>query len=494
MSALEHLLDHLRGIGALASAAGILGWDREVMMPRAGAARRAEELGALEDVLHARRAGAELGDLIAEAEAEAPEDADATARAQIRLARRMHIRARALPAGLSARIARLTSQAQGIWAEARAADDPAPFLPVLGEIVTLKREEASALAAALDRAPYDALLDDFEPEARADDIAALFEGLRGPLSALLADAGARPAPPLSGHFPPKAQRALARELAGRFGYDLSRGRLDISTHPFTSGGGADVRLTTRIDEADPLNCLYSTLHEAGHGAYEQHVDPALALTPAGTGASMGVHESQSRLFENQLGRAPAFTRWLHARMVEAFGTSGAADADAFTRAVNRVGAGFIRTEADEISYNLHIFLRFDLERALIGGDLAADDLEEAWNARMAQDFGLSVPRPALGFLQDIHWSVGLFGYFPTYALGNVYAGCLHAALRAQIPDLDDHLAGGDPSPATAWLAERVQRHGATRQPRALIEEAAGAPVGPAPLLDYLEAKFAGADG
>jgi len=492
MSALDRLLAHLRETGALASAAGVLGWDREVMMPAAGADRRAEELGALEGVLHDRRAGAELGDLIADAEAEAPEDAKA--RAQIRLARRMHVRARALPAGLSARIARVTSRAQGIWAGARAEEDPATFLPVLAEIVTLKREEAGALAAALDRPPYDALLDDFEPEARAGEIAALFDALRAPLSELLARAGAQPAPALSGHFPAEAQRALARELAGRFGYDLSRGRLDISTHPFTSGGGTDVRLTTRVDEADPLNCLYSTLHEAGHGAYEQHVVADLALTPAGTGASMGVHESQSRLFENQLGRAPAFARWLHGRMVEAFGSSGAADAGAFARAVNRAGAGLIRTEADEISYNLHIFLRFDLERALIDGELAAGDIEEAWNARMGRDFGLTVPRPSLGFLQDIHWSVGLFGYFPTYALGNVYAGCLHAALRADLPDLDTHLARGDPSPATGWLADRVQRHGAINAPRALIEEATGAPISAVPLLLYLEAKFGGGAG
>ena len=492
MSAQDRLLDHLREIGALESAAGLIGWDREVMMPRAGADRRAEEAGALEAVLHERRAGARLGDLIADAEADGP--ADDTARAQIRLARRMHTRARALPEGLSARIARVTSRAMGLWAEARAGDDPARFLPALEEIITLKREEAGALSAALDRPPYDALLDDFEPEARAGDIAALFDGLRGPLSDLLARVGDGHAPRLSGHFPAEAQRALARELAENFGYDAARGRLDVSTHPFTSGGGTDVRITTRLDESDPLNCLYSTLHEAGHGVYEQTVDPALALTPAGTGASMGVHESQSRIFENQLGRAPAFTRWLHGRMVEVFATSGAEDAEAFTRAVNRVAPGFIRTEADEVSYNLHIFLRFDLERALIGGVLAVRDLEEAWNARMAQDFALSVPRPALGFLQDIHWSVGLFGYFPTYALGNVYAGCLHAALRADLPDLDASLARGDPSPATGWLAERVQRHGAVTPPRPLIERATGTPVAPEPLLGYLEAKFGGAKG
>ena len=282
--------------------------------------------------------------------------------------------------------------------------------------------------------------------------------------------------------------AVSRDLATAFGYDWTRGRLDLAVHPFSSGSGSDVRITTRVVEADPFNCLYSTIHEVGHACYEQGIDPTYALTPIGAGASMGVHESQSRIYENQLGRSRSFCGWLFERMGERFDT-GSRDAKAFYGTVNRVRAGFIRTEADEVQYNLHIMLRFDLERALVSGDLAVGDLEAAWNDRFLADFGYPVDRPANGMLQDVHWSVGLFGYFPTYTLGNLYAGCLHQALRAAVPGLDAELARGETGAATAWLRHEVQRHGGLRGPRATIEEACGFAPHEGPLLDYLEAKF-----
>jgi len=318
----------------------------------------------------------------------------------------------------------------------------------------------------------------------------MFQEMRPGLVALrrrALEAGDRPA--VSGHFPQAAQMALARELARRFGYDWTRGRLDVAVHPFSSGSGDDVRITTRTDARDPFNCLYSTIHETGHAAYEQGIDPALRLTPAGQGVSMGVHESQSRLFENQLGRSAAFCHWLYGEMRSAFGPLGVESAEAFHAAVNRVHRGYIRTEADEVQYNLHIMLRFDLERALVAGDLVVDDLEAAWNDRFAADFGYPVDRAANGVLQDVHWSVGLFGYFPTYALGNVYAGWLHRALRAAVPDLDAHLERGDPGPAIAWLREHVQRHGGLYEPRELITRACGRAPSAAPLMAYLEEKF-----
>jgi carboxypeptidase Taq len=283
---------------------------------------------------------------------------------------------------------------------------------------------------------------------------------------------------------------LAAELAEAFGYDWARGRLDLAVHPFSSGSGTDVRITTRVVEGEPFNCIYSTIHETGHACYEQGVDPAYLLTPLGQGVSMGVHESQSRIYENQLGRSRAFTGWLHGRMTEVFGPLTVRDADAFHAAVNRVQPGFIRTEADEVHYNLHVMLRFDLERALIGGGLEVADLEAAWNDRFRRDFGVAVDRPSHGMLQDVHWSVGLFGYFPTYTLGNLYAGCLHKALRAAVPDLDTHLSRGDTGPATAWLRAEVQQHGARYEPREVIARACGFAPTEAPLLDYLEAKFA----
>ncbi|AHM05029.1 Thermostable carboxypeptidase 1 [Roseibacterium elongatum DSM 19469] len=409
--------------------------------------------------------------------------------AHLRLIRRGHERAVKVPADLATALARTTSLAQGIWARARAADDVAGFLPTLEGVVNLRRQEAAALAG--DGPLYDALLEDYEPGTSAADIAGLFDRMRPRLVALRERVLGAGHPPkgLSGAFGEAGQLALAQEVAEAFGYDMLHGRIDQAVHPFSSGSGKDVRITTRVDEAEPLGCLYSTIHEVGHATYEQNIDDAYLLSALGQGVSMGVHESQSRIYENQLGRSTAFTGWLFNRMRAHFDEIGLPDEAAFHAAVNRVSAGFIRTEADEVHYNLHIMLRFDLERALIAGDLAVADLEAAWNDRFESDFGVRVDRPSHGMLQDVHWSVGLFGYFPTYALGNVYAGCLHEAMRRDIPALDEHLAEGDPSPATAWLRERLQRHGGLRTPRETIMEATGAEISEAPLLDYLDAKF-----
>ena len=265
--------------------------------------------------------------------------------------------------------------------------------------------------------------------------------------------------------------------------------MDLAVHPFSSGSGQDVRITTRVVETEPFNCFYSTIHEVGHACYEQGIDPDYRLTPLGTGVSMGVHESQSRIYENQLGRSRAFTGWMFGQMTERFDAFTPTDADAFYAAVNRVQSGYVRTEADEVHYNLHIMMRFDLERALIRGDLAVADLESAWNDRFAADFGVVVDKPSHGMLQDVHWSVGLFGYFPTYSLGNVYAGCLNKAMRQAVPDLDAQLAQGVTSQATDWLREHLQRHGGLHSPRETVAQACGFEPDEGPLLDYLEAKF-----
>ncbi|ARC88383.1 carboxypeptidase M32 [Rhodovulum sp. MB263] len=486
MTAFDELMSFQRETEALGQVAMRLGWDQETVMPRGAAQQRAEEMGALETVLHRRRSDPRLGDWLGAIDDDL---LDETGRAQMRHIRRSHARATRLPETLSAEIARVTSRAQGIWAEARAADDATHFLPTLREVVRLKREEAAALAMGGDL--YDALLDDYEPGATAAGLAAMFDRMRPRLVGLrerIMGSGRTPAP-LAGHFPEAGQMALSREVATHFGYDWRHGRLDFSVHPFTSGSGTDVRITTRVDEAEPLGALYSTLHETGHGVYEQGIDPAYGLTPLGAGVSMGVHESQSRIFENQLGRSRAFCGWLHGRMTEVFGFAGAADAEAFYAAVNRVHSGHIRTESDEVHYNLHIMLRFDLERELIAGRLEVEDLEEAWNTRFEADFGVAVERPSQGLLQDVHWSVGLFGYFPTYTLGNVYAGCLYQALRAAVPSLDADLARGHAEPATAWLKAEVQRHGGLYEPAETIRRACGFAPSEAPLLDYLDAKF-----
>jgi len=290
-------------------------------------------------------------------------------------------------------------------------------------------------------------------------------------------------------FDEDVQVRLSREIAGTFGYDFSRGRIDRSVHPFSSGSGMDVRITIRSDPRDPFNSIYSTIHETGHGAYEQGVAERYLLTPIGQGASMGVHESQSRIYENQIGRSRAFTKYLFGRMLDMFGDFGVADAEAFYGTVNRVAPGYIRTEADELHYNLHIMMRFDLERDLVSGALEVSELPEAWNSRFQADFGISVDCPSNGVLQDIHWAAGLFGYFPTYTLGNVYAGCLYGVMRRELPGLDRQLSNGDTAPATGWLRENLQRHGRLRGPVETVARTCGFTPTVEPLLDYLKDKF-----
>ena len=485
MTAFDELMDFARQTQALSQVAGRLGWDQETVMPVGAGPQRGEEMAAMESVLHARRMDQRVGEWL---EAIDGEVLDPVGRANLREIRRSFDRARKVPNKLAARIARVTSEAQGKWAAARAENDFAAFAPVLEEVVTLKREEGAALAQGGEI--YDALLDDYEPGMTAARLEKIFGDMRPVLVDLRAAVLDKPAPRgLDGHFDDAAQMKLSREIAVRFGYDTRHGRIDKAVHPFSSGSGLDVRITTRTNPEDPFNCLYSTIHEVGHASYEQGIDRDYLLTPLGQGVSMGVHESQSRIYENQLGRSRAFTAWLFGRMRDEFGDLGVADAEAFYAAVNRVHRGYIRTEADEVQYNLHIMLRFDLERALMEDRLQATDLEEAWNARFEKDFGYAVDKPSNGVLQDVHWSVGLFGYFPTYALGNVYAGCLHEALREAVPNLDDDLARGETGAATAWLRENLQRHGSLYEPAEVIEKASGHVPNEAPLLAYLKDKF-----
>ena len=482
-TAFRDLMAFQRQTEALAGVAWRLGWDQETMMPRGASEQRGEEMAAMEGVLHARRTDPRIADWLA-----AADPGDEAGLAALRLIRRSFDRATRVPSDLAQEIARLTSVAQGIWAGARAAEAVADFLPTLAQVIALKRQEAECLAQGGDL--YDALIDDHEPGANAATLAAMFDRMRPRLVALRAAVLAKPVPQaVAGHFAQDRQLALAREVATAYGYDWNRGRLDLAVHPFSSGGGNDSRITTRVVESDPFNCIYSTIHEVGHSSYELNIAQHYLLTPLGGGASMGVHESQSRIYENQIGRGRGLTGWLFGQMQTTFGDFGMASAAEFYRAVNRVQPGFIRTEADEVHYNLHIMMRFDLERAFMRGDLAVKDIEAAWNDRFKADFGVAVDRPRNGMLQDVHWSVGLYGYFPTYTLGNVYAGCLYRALVAAVPDLEAQLERGETAAAVGWLRENLQRHGGLRGPRETIAAACGFEPDEGPLLDYLEAKF-----
>ncbi len=483
MTAYNDLMSFDKTTQALSQVAGRLGWDQETMMPAGAVAQRAEEHGAMASVLHGRRTDPRIGAWL-----EAAEPTDEVEAANLRHISRDYARNAKVPERLAVALASTTSRAHRIWADAREAEDVAAFLPILKEVIALRQEEAAAIADGA--RPYDALLQDYEPGTTEAEIAAMFDALRPGLVALRAAVLDKPAAPsLDQVFDEAGQLALSTKLAQAFGYDMSTGRIDKAVHPFSSGSGLDVRITTRTSPRDPFNCFYSTIHEVGHAAYEQGIDRAYLLTPLGRGVSMGVHESQSRIYENQLGRSRAFTGWLYGQMRDTFGDFGIADEAAFYACVNRVTDGFIRTEADEVQYNLHVMLRFDLERALMAGDLLPDDLEGAWNDRFAADFGYAVDRPSNGVLQDVHWSEGLFGYFPTYSLGNVYAGCLHVALRDAVPGLDADLARGDTKAATGWLRENLQRHGGLYEPKDIITRAAGRAPDVGPLLSYLEAKF-----
>ncbi|PID37527.1 MAG: carboxypeptidase M32 [Rhodobacterales bacterium] len=486
MSTYDELMRFVRQTRALEEVAGRLGWDQETQMPTGAAPQRGEEAEAMAGVLHARHTDPKLGEWLAAIDAA---ELDAVGQANLREIRRDYTRAAKVPADLAGEIARVTSEAQGKWAQARSANDFNAFAPVLEQVSGLIRQRAEAISDGADL--YDTLLDEYEPGASGAQIQALFDSMRPRLVALKDAALDAENPPaaLTGSFDEDAQMALAAKLAQRFGYDMNHGHISKAVHPFCSGSGLDVRVTTRTAAADPFNCLYSTVHEVGHACYEQHISRDHLLTPLGRGASMGVHESQSRIFENQMARSRAFTGWLFDEMQTAFGPLSTPDADAFYGAANRLHRGYIRTEADEVQYNLHVMLRFDLERALIGGKIAARDMEEAWNAKFEADFGYPVDQPSNGVLQDVHWSVGLFGYFPTYALGNVYAGCLWAAINRDVPEVEAELAKGNPTPATRWLAQNLQQYGGLYRPTDLIEKATGAAPKAEPLLDYLEAKF-----
>lgn len=481
---LNLLLDHLKHTAALSQVSGILSWDQEAIMPVKGAVQRAEQAGALASVIHARNGDPHIPEWIAAIDQDSLSAFD---RRNIAEAQRGYDKATRIPARLAEESARSASQGQRIWAAARAEQNFSAFAPALKRNIDLKREEAKCLSAPGSDL-YDCLLDDYEPGARACELQPLLESLRPGLVALREKIAGKPMPKaLTGNFRAADQLMLARQIAVQLGYDLEAGRIDTVVHPFCSGTGGDVRITTRTDEEDPLNCLYSTVHEVGHALYAQGITDE--FMPAADYCSMGVHESQSRFWENQIGRSRPFADWLFPAMEKAFGTMSLNGPDQLYAAVNRVETGFIRTEADEVHYNLHILLRFELERELIAGTLEVDDLEEAWNTRFERDFGLAVPDASLGVLQDVHWSIGLFGYFPTYSLGNIYSACLDKAMRADLPGRDDMVRSAQTAPVLDWLRERIHHKGRVLSAPQLIEQATGEAPTAAPLIDYLEAKF-----
>ncbi|MCS6930855.1 MAG: carboxypeptidase M32 [Acetobacteraceae bacterium] len=490
MTALARLSARFSRIAALEEAAGMLHWDAAAMMPEGGAAARAEQLATLAGLSHELLIAPEVAADLAAAEAEGEWQA-----ANLRLMRRAHARAACLPTALVERSARANSACEKLWRRAKAAADFALVAPALSEVLACQREIAARLSDALGLSPYDSLMDGHQPGVTAAEVEPVFAAyeafLREALPRAEAIQAAKPAPiPLPGPFPAAAQRALCRSLAERVGLEPAHFRLDESLHPFCGGTPTDVRITTFYDEADVAKALLGVLHESGHALYERGLPAAWARQPVGQAAGMAVHESQSLIIEMQACRSDAFLSWLGPRLHEAFGGDPAPYApENLARVWRRVGRGFIRVDADELTYPAHVILRFRLERALIAGELEVPELPAAWNEGMRGLLGITPPDDAKGCLQDIHWHDGAFGYFPSYTLGAMAAAQLMAAARAVTAGLDEALARGDLSPLVGWLRAKVHAQGARLGFQDLLREATGKPLDPADFMAHLTRRY-----
>jgi carboxypeptidase Taq len=492
--AYEELIARAREDALLASCANLLEWDQETYMPSGGVGGRSDQLAFLAGQLHARATDPRVGELLAATEG-SPLTTDplSPAAVNIREIRRTYDRETRVPRALAESLARTTALAQQEWAAARADNDFARFRPWLDQIIALKREEAACVGYA--ESPYDALLDDYEPGARASDVQRLYDAIRAELVPLIdAITGAARQPHMAvlhRDYPPERQRQLVDTLAKAVGFDFARGRLDRSVHPFCARVGAsDVRLTTRYDPHNMEEGLFGVLHEVGHGLYDQGLDPEAYGTPMGEPVSLGVHESQSRLWENRVGRGRAFWAYAFPIARDVFPDAlGDATADSLHFAVNHVARTPIRTRADEVTYNLHTLVRFELERAMIAGDLAAADVPAAWNEGYRRYLGITPPSDAEGCLQDSHWSAGLIGYFPTYTLGDIYSAQLIDAAARDIGALDTQIARGDFSALLAWLRTNVHCHGQRFTAGQLVEHATGSPPDHRPLIMWLRNKY-----
>jgi carboxypeptidase Taq len=497
-TALGRLREVLGEVSDLTRAAELLSWDQETYMPPGGVEDRAAQLSTLGRLAHERLTSAEVGGLLERAASEVdglPADSDDAS--LVRVTRRDYDQAVRVPATLVAEMAGAAARARPVWQEAKARSDWSLFAPSMELTVDLSRRLAEALG--YEERPYDALLSLEEPDVTTTRVEALFAEIRGAVVPLLRDiaasAGRVDASVLDRPLDEARQLSFALETIVALGYDLGRGRQDLSAHPFcTTFGPGDVRVTTRTGPTLGDSCLHSSIHEAGHAMYEQGIARSLDRTPLFNGASSGVHESQSRLWENLVGRGRPFLAWFHPRLAAAFPeTLAGVDADGLWRALNVVRPSYIRVDADEVTYNFHVMLRFEIETALLEGRLAVADVPEAWAARVREYLGLEAPADREGPLQDIHWTFGL-GHFVGYSLGNLISAQLMAAARVALADLDGDVAAGDFAPLLGWLRDQVHRHGRKLTPDALVERATGRPIEAGPWIAYVREKYAGLYG
>ena len=491
--AYEQLCEHWEQLAYLGSAIAVLDWDQRTQIPPKGHAHRVNQLACLAGMRHRMVTDPIVGECLAAIEgSELVQDPESVEAVNVRWWRRYYDRAVKIPEKLAVALSRAAAEGQSVWERARPANDWDLFKPYLERIVSLKRQEAQAVG--YEQEPYDALLDVYEIGATARNLEPIFERLRKALVDLIgriqerSPQGANSA--VHGFFPIEDQRSFSLEVARRIGYDLDAGRLDISAHPFTTGiGPGDVRITTRYSENYFSEAFFAVIHEAGHAIYHQGLPLEHWGTPICRPISLGVNESQSRMWENMVARSGAFWSHFYPKAQSRFAYLAEVPLSTFLLAVNEVNPSLIRVEADEVTYNLHILLRFELEVALIRGDLQANDLPQAWNDKMLKYLGLTPPDYAQGVMQDVHWSSGSIGYFPTYTLGNLYAAQFFNRAEKDLGDLDSFISRGEFEPLLEWLRKNIHSHGSAYLPRNLLIRATGEDLNPSFLIDYLENKY-----
>ena len=483
------LLDEIKRYNAVESATEVLSWDQQVMMPEGGTPARSTQLSTLSSISHELLVDEDIGRYLEELD-----DASLTPEQQavVREIRREYVRAARVPRDLIEEISTATTEALGAWESAREHDAFEEFAPHLERLVELKRQYAEHIDPDTD--PYAVLFAEYEPCLSLSKTADILDELQETLVPLIEDIRAADADlatdAFEGTFDTDSQESFSREVLTTLGYDFDRGRLDTSTHPFTSGNQFDARITTRFDESDPLGAITSTIHEFGHAYYTLGLPDDAFGTPLGSHRDLSVHESQSRLWENHVGRSAAFWELLLPKLQEAFPQTSELSAREAYEAANQVhDENLIRVEADELTYHLHIIVRFRIERELIGGDLAVDDVPDRWNRLYEEYLGITPPSDALGCLQDIHWSHGNFGYFPTYSLGSVMAAQLSAAADRELDDLDGDIRAGDFDALGEWLRANIHQHGRRYETDALVEHATGEPLSADAFTEYVTEKY-----
>jgi carboxypeptidase Taq len=490
--ALEQLKDRLAEVTDLGKVARLLSWDQQTVMPPAGTAHRADQMATVLRLQHELFTDPELGRLLDElrplAESLDPDSDDA---ALIRVVRRDYEKAVNVPAALRAAMARAAAEARPVWVKAKAESDFASFLPALERIVELKLEYVDCVAVGAGER-YDVLLDDYEPQTTTAEVRTLFAELKPPLVELIGELRERDVDDsfLHGDFPPDRQRALALDVIDLFGHRPDSWRIDPTEHPFASGPGRDdVRITTNY-HPDSLESLFSTMHEYGHGLYSHQQPQHLERLPTGQSCSLGIHESQSRLWENLVGRSLPFWRLFYPRLQDAYPEQlGDVDLERFHAGIHAVKPGLIRIQADEVTYGMHVMLRFELEQDIVEGRVALRDLPQRWNEKMWEYLGVEVPDDGRGVLQDVHWSGGSIGYFSTYLIGTVASVQIWEAVRRDVPDLEEQVGRGEFASLREWLGEHVHAHGRKFSPQETLRRATGSTLQSQPYLDYLRTTY-----